>query len=94
VRPVPLLVVLTAIAALGITGTASADFTNTVNGATLTVTVTGSAGNDTINIRAASGVITVNDVPTTLAANRGALIVVNTGDGDDIVDAETLGVDD
>ena len=91
-RPVPLLVVLTAIAALGITGTASADFTNTVNGATLTVT--GSAGNDTINIRAASGVITVNDVPTTLAANRGALIVVNTGDGDDIVDAETLGVDD
>jgi archaellin len=92
VRPVSLLVVLTAIAALGITGTASADFTNTVNGTTLTVT--SSAGNDTINITAASGVITVHDVPTTLAANRGALIVVNTGDGDDIVDAETLGVDD
>src|SRR4051794_6058460 len=83
---------LTALAALGLAGTAQADFTTSVAGHTLTIT--GSAGNDTINIGATGGVITVEDVPTTLTANNGAIIVANTGAGNDIVDAATLGVAD
>ena len=52
---------LAALAALGLPATAQADVTTAVNGHTLTVT--GSAGTDTITLRAAGGVITVNDVP-------------------------------
>jgi len=92
VRLFPVLPALAALAALGLPATAQADVTTAVNGHTLTVT--GSAGTDTITLRAAGGVITVNDVPTTLPANRGAIIVVNAGDGNDSVDAQTLGVDD
>jgi len=87
VRLFPVLPALAALAALGLPATAQADVTTAVNGHTLTVT--GSAGTDTITLRAAGGVITVNDVPTTLPANRGAIIVVNAGDGNDSVDAQS-----
>jgi len=63
VRLFPVLPALAALAALGLPATAQADVTTAVNGHTLTVT--GSAGTDTITLRAAGGVITVNDVPTT-----------------------------
>ena len=86
-RLLPVLPALAALAALGLPATAQADVTTAVNGHTLTVT--GSAGTDTITLRAAGGVITVNDVPTTLPANRGAIIVVNAGDGNDSIDAQT-----
>ena len=84
-RLLPVLPALAVLAALGLPATAQADVRTAVNGHTLTVT--GSAGSDTITLRAVGGVITVNDVPTTLPANRGATIVVDAGDGNDSIDA-------
>lgn len=55
-----------------------------------TLTVTSDEAGDTITLAAAGGVVTVNGAPTTLAANDNALLVVNAGDGEDVVDATAL----
>jgi Ca2+-binding RTX toxin-like protein len=82
---------LAATLALGAAGTAQASFTTSVSGSTLTIT--GSAADDTINVAADNGKITVEDAPTTLAANQSAHIVANLGAGNDIFDAQRLTTD-
>jgi len=71
---------------------ADAAVTTNVSGDTLTITSDQEA--DTITLATAGGVITVNRQATTLAANDNAVIVVNTGDGADTVDATALAAGD
>src|SRR5690348_2999106 len=70
--------------ALGAAGTATADVTTTVNGSNLSVT--GTAGDDTIVFGTANGFLTVNGVATTLAADPESFIGVDAGGGNDTVD--------
>ena len=55
-----------------------------------TLNVTSDDQGDTITLAAAGGVITVNGAATTLPANDNAVINVNGGGGDDVVDASAL----
>jgi Ca2+-binding RTX toxin-like protein len=90
-KTVALIAAIAATAFAAPTG-AGAAVTQTVNADTLTVTSDQAA--DTITLVAKTGgVLTVNDQPTTLAADGNAKIVVNAGDGADTVNASALPAD-
>ena len=81
---------LAAVGALSATGSAGATVQPPVVSGN-TVTVTGDAAPDTITLAAAGGFITINGTATTLAADTNAQIVVDSGGGNDTVDATALG---
>jgi Ca2+-binding RTX toxin-like protein len=78
----------TGIGALAVPAAASATVGSEVDGNTLTVTSDTAA--DNIVLSAGGGSINVNGVPTTLAADDNAQIVVDAGDGADTVNASPL----
>lgn len=85
---------LAALIAMALPAVASAAVTPIVDDGTNSLVVTGDGADDTVALTVANGVFVVNTTPTTLAAGAGAHITVNTGDGNDTVDAKALAATD
>ena len=85
---------LAALIAMALPAVASAAVTFNVDEGTNSLVVTGDGADDTVTLTVANGVFVVNTEATTLASGAGTHITVNTGDGNDVVDAKALAATD